>query len=288
MRLGSNSISQNRPISKQTIQPGIIQNQFKKFNPLVSDNFNIIGPWSPTRGTWVTDGTNLSTSTAATSYPILTSYDLRSQNITATMSLISSGAGVVFWLQDENNWWAGVNFYVQSSESYTTGTFSCNCKNVCHWAIYCPTVGNFQPSCTFPCCTTNCPGGRPLGGGTVCKTCYSTGTRTRYNFFIRILRSVDGSVTQESILNLRSTASDSTQWSPATVSSADNINGIQLSTSENVITLRGRDNANNFYSSSISYTASNPNRGLRSGIIFTPGSNFLVNGAVQDITIVGS
>jgi hypothetical protein len=284
MRLGSNSISQNRPISKQTIQPGIIQNQFKKFNPLVSDNFNIIGPWSPTRGTWVTDGTNLSTSTAATSYPILTSYDLRSQNITATMSLISSGVGVVFWLQDENNWWAGVTFYVQSSESYTTGTFSCNCRDTCHWAVYCA----IPPSCQGVCCTASGQNCRALGGGVVCDTCYSTGTRTRYNFFIRILRSVDGSVTQESILNLRSTASDSTQWSPATVSSADNINGIQLSTLGNVITLRGRDDANNFYSSSISYTASNPNRGLRSGIIFTPGSNYLLNSAVQNITIVGS
>jgi hypothetical protein len=61
-----------------------------------------------------------------------------------------------------------------------------------------------------------------------------------------------------------------------------------LSTLGNVITLRGRDDANNFYSSSISYTASNPNRGLRSGIIFTPGSNYLLNSTVQNITIVGS
>jgi hypothetical protein len=282
MRLGSNSISQNRPISKQTIQPGIIQNQFKKFNPLLSDNFNIIGPWSPTRGTWVSDGNNLSTTTDATSYPILTSFDLRSENITATMSLISSGVGIVFWLQDENNWWAGVTFYVQSSESYITGTFECNCRGTGRcWGCY----GGPNVPCPSP--STGCSPCRCLEV-TTCDTCYSTGSRTRYNFFIRVLSSVNGTVNQEAILNLRSTANATSQWSPATVSSADNINGIQLSTSGNVITLRARDDANNFYGSAISYTASNPNRGLRSGIIFTPGGNYLQNSSVQNISIVGS
>jgi hypothetical protein len=297
MRVGSSSISQNKTFSKNNIIKGLPQRQRKNFNPNVSDEFQLLNAWSPIRGVWNTDGENVSTITDSTSYPILTSYDLRSENITATMSLISSGVGIVFWLQDPLNWWAGVTFYTQSSESYTVGTFSCQpCYNTCHWAIYCP--AGKGSSCQGVCCSANCSAPQYLGGGTVCSTCYTPGTRTRYNFYIRLLKSIDGVVNQEAVLNLRSTASASTEWSPATVSTADNINGIQLITSGNNITLRGRDDTNNFYSSSISYTASNPNLGSQSGIIFTPGvtigspisgaSNYLVSSVVDRISIIGA
>lgn len=262
---------------------GIIPQQRKKFNPSFTENFNELNAWKPLRGDWSTTSGTLTTPTAATSYPILTSYDLRSQNITATMSLNAAGPGVVFWLVDENNWWAGVTFYTQGIESYRTGTYSCE---------PCTSTGTYfgcsgpQPTCTV---ANGCPTGSGCGrwGTQICSTCYFTANRTRYNFFISILSSVNGTVSNIANINLRSTCSVSTQWSPCTAASNDNINGVQVSTSEDVITMRARDDANNFYGTSISITASNPNRGYKSGIIFTPGSSYLLDSSVQNISIVG-
>jgi hypothetical protein len=280
MRIGSNTLTQNKPLSRNNISKGIIPSQSKNFNNSLSDTFNVLNAWSPLRGTWTTDGNTATTSTAASSYPILTSYDLKSQNITATMSLNAAGAGVVFWLQDENNWWAGVTYYIQSSEPYNTGTYSCNCRST---GTYFGCSGG--SGCTV---AQGCPE-PPCGrwGEEVCSTCYYTASRARYNFFIRLLNSVNGVVTDLTNINLRSLCGVSTQWSPCTAGSTDNINGIQISTSENIVTVRARDDANNFYGSAISYTASNPVRGYESGIIFTPGSNYLSDSSALDITIVG-
>jgi len=268
MRIGSSSLSQNKSISESNVSKGIIPNQNKNFKPLVSDQFQNLNAWDPIRGTWSTNGSTLTTSSAASLYPILTSYDLKSQNITATMSLTSAGPGIVFWLQDENNWWAGATFYTTSSESYITGTYSCNCvpRGFCYGID-----GNGFP-----------------WGCESCSTCYYTSTRTRYDFFLRLFNAVNGSISVITNVLIRSTCSVSTQWSPCTASSADNINGIQIETSGNSITIRGRNDANSFYSTILSHSASSPNRGYKSGVIFTPGSNYLLNSEVQNITIVGS
>jgi hypothetical protein len=85
---------------------------------------------------------------------------------------------------------------------------------------------------------------------------------------------------------LRSLCSISSSNSPCTVGSTDNINGIQVSTSGNVITVRARDDANNFYGTAISYTAVSPNKGYKSGVIFTPGSTYLLSSVVTNINLV--
>jgi hypothetical protein len=103
-----------------------------------------------------------------------------------------------------------------------------------------------------------------------------------------LLSSVNGTVSTITNLLLRSTCNATSSFSPATVSGDDNINGIELSTSGDIITVRGRDNSNNYYGSTISYTASSPNKGYKSGVIFTPGSNYQESSLVQDISIVGS
>jgi len=267
MRIGSSSISQNRPSSRNNISKGIIPNQNKRFNQSLTDAFENLNAWNPLRGAWNTSGTVLTTSTDASNYPILSSFDLRSQNITATMSLTSAGPGVVFWLVDENNWWAGVTWYVTSSEQYITGTFtSCVPREFCYGID----ANGKQWGCES------------------CSTGYNYGTRTRYNFYLRLLSSVNGVVSSVTNVVLRSTCSVSTSWSPCTVASNDNINGIQISTSGDTITVRGRDDANNFYGTAISFTPSNPNRGFGSGIIYTPSSNYLLNSSVQNISIVGA
>jgi hypothetical protein len=267
MRIGSSTLSQNKTLNKQNTIKGLIPQQVKNFNPSISDSFNILNGWDPIRGTWSTDGDTVSTSTSSSSYPILTSFDLRSQNITATMSLTSAGAGVVFWLQDQNNWWAGVTYYTTGSESYITGSFeNCVPRGFCYGVD----ANGFPWGCES------------------CSTGYNYSTRTRYNFYIRLLNSVNGTVSDITNILLRSTCNASTSFSPCTVASNDNINGIQITTSGDTITVRGRDDSSNFYGSAISYTASNPNKGHQSGVIFVPGSNYLESSAVQDITIVGA
>jgi hypothetical protein len=271
MRIGSSSLNQNKPLSKNNIIKGIIPSKFKKFNVNISDEFTSINSWEQIRGTWVTDGNKLSTSTSPSSYPIISNFDLRSQNITSTMSLDTSGAGVVFWLVDSNNWWAGVTSYTQSSETYVTGEGCNEVPNARCWGW----------------------DGRRAWGCTRCDVYYNYGTRTRYNFYIKLINSVNGTVSDIANILLRSTCSISTSWSPCTVSAADNINGVEISTSEDTITVRGRDDSNNYYGSSISYTATTPNKGYRSGVIYTPMtfggvSEYLQSSSTDNISIIGS
>jgi hypothetical protein len=267
MRIGSSTLGQNKTLNKSNIIKGIVPQTNKKFNPTLSDTFNTLNAWDPISGTWSTDGNTVSSSTSSSSYPILTSFDLKSQNITATMSLTSAGAGVVFWLQDASNWWAGVTFYTQGSESYITGSYeNCVPRGFCYGID----ANGFPWGCES------------------CSTGYNYGTRTRFNFYVRLLSSVNGTVSSVANLLLRSTCNATSSFSPATVSGDDNINGIELSTSGDIITVRGRDDSNNYYGSTISYTASSPNKGYKSGVIFTPGSNYQESSLVQDISIVGS
>ena len=288
MRIGSSTLNQNKTISKKNIIRGIVPSNFKNFNQSLFDTFNILNAWTPTRGTWSTNGNTLSTSTSSSSYPIITSFDIRSQNITANMSLDTAGPGVVFWLQDQDNWWAGITYYIQSVESY-------NIRQVCTrsedyntgicYACSCP--GGTVTYGAGPCC------GSPCGGwgntGTRCVSYgFETGPRNVYRFYIKLLKSENGIVTDITNILLRTTCNASSDFSPCTVSQLDNITGIEISTLDNVITVRAKDDFGSFYGSSISYTAPSPNRGYKSGIIFSPGSNYQESSNVQDISIVGN
>jgi hypothetical protein len=285
MRIGSSSLNQNKPLSKNTIVQGIIPNNFKKYNINVFDGFSNLNAWSPLRGTWSTDGNKLSTVTSPSLYPIITSFDSRSTNITATLSLDSAGPGVGFWIQDENNWWAASTYYTLEAENYITGyaDIPSTCRDTCHWAIYCPTGG----SCQGVCCSTNCPGGQPLGGGRVCDQGPVYQSRSRYSFYITLLSSVNGTVSQQAIVLVRTTASISTQWSPATVSSEDDISSIQISTLNNTININALNNSGFPYGNTISYTASSPNKGYKNGIIYTPGSSYQLSSNVDSLQLIG-
>jgi hypothetical protein len=268
MRFSASSINKTKTTSENNIVKGIIPNNFKKFNPNISDEFDNILNWQEIRGTWTTTAGKVSTSTAASSYPIISNFDLRSQDISATMSLDSAGPGVVFWLVDSDNWWAGVTYYTAAinAEQYISSYFTYSVGNpICYgWD------GARQWGCSRGVSQAN----------------YAY--RTRYNFYIKLIKSENGVISDVTNILLRSTCSVSTAWSPCTASSADNINGVQIVTSGDTITVRGRDNANNFYGSAISYTATSPNKGYRSGVVYTPGSTYLLSSNVDNISIIGS
>lgn len=285
MRIGASSLNQNKTLSKNTIIKGIVPNNFKKYGNNISDGFDNLNAWDPIRGTWSTDGNKLSTVTSPSLYPIITSFDSRSTDITATLSLDSAGPGVTFWLKDENNWWAATTFYTVGNESCITGYQNVNCRDTCHWAIYCSTPGG---SCQGRCCSANCPGGgSPLGGGTVCDQAPVLQSRSRFNFFIQLIQSVNGTVSQEAIVLVRSTASLSTQFSPATVSDQDDISSIRITTLNNTISITALNNAGIVYGDTISYTATSPDKGYKNGIIFTPGSSYQLSSNVDLLQLIG-
>jgi hypothetical protein len=294
MRIGSSTLNQNKTLNKSNIIKNIIAQKNKKFNPSLSDSFNILNGWDPISGVWSTDGNILSTPTSPSLYPILTSFDLRSQNITATMSLDSAGAGIAFWVQDASNWWAAVTYYTFGNETVLNGTATSTTNS---WYVgYHAVSGCTGGNCTTSRCPNvpSCCGCWPSGGTTssTTTTCNSS-SRTKYSFFIRILKSVNGTVTEEvGPILLRTTCSQSFSGAGCSSiceqSSADNINGIELTTFENTITLRARNDSNSFYGTSISTTPSNPNRGYKSGIIYSPGGNYLLSSLVSDISIVGN
>jgi hypothetical protein len=285
MRIGSSTLNQNKTFSKNNTIKGIIPNNFKKYNINISDGFNNLNAWDPIRGNWSTDGNKLSTSTSPSSYPIITSFDSRSTNITATLSLDSAGPGVAFWVQDQDNWWAASTYYTLGSEPYITGYENINCRDTCHWAIYCPPGKG--SSCQGVCCSANCSAGQPQGGGRVCDQGPLFQNRSRYNFYIQLIKSISGSISQESLVSVRATASISTQWSPATVSSEDDISAIQVSILDNTINITALNNSGSTYGSTISYVATSPNKGYKNGIIYTPGSSYQLSSNVDSIQLIG-
>ena len=291
MRIGANSVVKRTTLSNKKLSKRVTGNSFKDLNPSYSDNFSLLNSYFvPLRSsTWSTSSNQLTTPTSASNYPILSNFDSRATDVVSTISLASAGPGFAFWLIDENNWWAATTFYTSESEGYSTDNNSCQpCVTTPPWSYYCPNPGAFQCGCrsgpapSACCCSQGCCS--PQGGGTSCSPC--PGTRQRYKFYVKLFKAENGTISEVTNILLRSLCSITSNNSPCTVGSTDNINGIQVSTSGNTITVRARDDANNFYGTSISYNAVSPNKGYKSGIIFTPGSNYLLSSVVTSINLV--
>jgi hypothetical protein len=256
MRIGSSTFNKRKTVGQRKLPKRLLTNQNKDINPVLSDTFQNISSWKPLSGNWSVSGGDLSTSTSSSSYPILLNFDIQAQDVVITSSINSSGAGVVFWAVDQNNWWAALPFYTTENESYISGSYSCNpCTETGRaWGFY---------------------KGRPLYSED-CSTCYSYSNRNRYRFFIRLISSVAGVV---------STIGNSELFN--SLDSNDNINGLRLTTNDNTITVEMRNASNAFYGTIISHTATTPNKGYESGIIYAPGGSF-ESSVVNDITIVAS
>ena len=255
MRIGSSTFNKRKTVGQKKLPKRLLTNQNKDVNPSLSDTFQNLSSWKPLSGTWSVSSGDLSTSTSSSSYPILLNFDIQSQDVVITSSINSSGAGVVFWAVDQNNWWAALPFYSTESESYVVSSYSCNCTDSGRaWGFY---------------------KGRPLYSED-CSTCYNYANRNRYRYYIRLISSVGGTV---------STIGNSELFN--SLDTNDNINGIRVTTSGNSITVEMRNASNNFYATTISHTATTPNRGYESGIIYAPGGSF-ESSVVNDISIVAS
>ena len=143
--------------------------------------------YTQTAGSWNVSGGDLSTSTAASSYPLI-SFNANTQTVTVKAEPGASntfGWGVAFWVVDSNNWWA----VIADRESYTcqTGTTSGCCA-----------CGSDQCGPDGSCNCFSCDGGGCIGNCTFVAnagTCSYPVFGTCYRYRIRLLKRESGSVT---------------------------------------------------------------------------------------------
>lgn len=167
----------------------VISSRLKAF-AYFSDNFNIFkAAWKVIRGTWSSNGSVASSSTAAGSYPIA-AVKMSKSNVTASITEATNGSGIALWVTDSGSWW-GVVTGQQSGQSCNCQTcYTCN-ANVCVSSYYvcnsynayvcnCQGGGNiasWTPSYYYACGGGNCSSWAQYSGyicglyGTACGQC---------------------------------------------------------------------------------------------------------------------
>lgn len=143
--------------------------------------------YTQTTGSWSISSGDLSTSTSASSYPLIT-FNANTREVTVEAEPGTTGQygwGVAFWVTDANNWWA----VVADQETYTcqTGTTSgcCACgDNGCG-----PDGGCNCFSCDGGGCIGNCTFVANAG------TCSYPVFGTCYRYVIRLIKRESGTVT---------------------------------------------------------------------------------------------
>lgn len=144
--------------------------------------------YTQTTGSWSISSGDLSTSTAASSYPLIT-FNANTREVTVKTEPGTTGQygwGVAFWVTDANNWWA----VVADQETYTcqtgttTGCCACGDQGV--------STGFPSCNCVFPPCP-NPP--FPLCGQTVSAgQCTTPVYGTCYRYVVRLIRRNAGTV----------------------------------------------------------------------------------------------
>jgi len=201
--------------------------------------------WINLKSGWTFGSGQATTTQPSTNYTLSVS-DVNARNIDAQINLNQSGAGIAFWVESPNTWWAAIPYYTTNSEQYISSYYYCNCQQCC-WGYYCrprPQTG----------CHSTC-------GECGCWSCPNYSTGTRYNYFLRILQSVDGTVSVRQDTNFNSRLNDDT----------DNLTGMRIVTNGPSVTVYAKDNAGNFLETTNSFTASSLPVGILSGIMFAPG-----------------
>ncbi len=139
----------------------VVSSRLKAFSSF-SDSFSLLSGlkngWKSLTGIWASTGSNASSATSASSYPI--SYVKMSRPDANVTLNVSSGTGIAFWITDSGSWWGSV--YVQKDYSYSCNPFSCNCSTCPSYAYgaNCSACGStpiygYTTVCSGETCTTN-------------------------------------------------------------------------------------------------------------------------------------
>ena len=115
-------------------------------------NANTGQTWQATRGVWYANGTQATSTDAASGYPLASIPFNAKTTVSAT---VSEGTGVAYWTTDASNWYATIAYHTQS-------TYSCGCSTCCN------TCSHTGGSCGT---TTNCNTCTHTGGS--CGSTYS-------------------------------------------------------------------------------------------------------------------
>jgi len=266
---------------------------------------NDIVEWITQSGTWGIDSNQAATSTAAASYPVAT-FDAGTiaARVKATLpETRSAGAGLAFWVTDNDNWWAavadkvdfsGAPYNCPSGGSITSGS---NCQYTygaqgggpytaggpySYWA--CNSGTNFGNGCWY----YSGSGWVQFGTGYIAygyqppytqpapynytpTTVNYTGTATNYNRSdFKIIKKTAGTV---------STVSTHTV---ATPSATTYLNYIQAETSADGVTITATDSGSPNTVTSVNVAAGTPVPASKFGVIYAPATSY-ANPKVEQI-----
>jgi hypothetical protein len=245
--------------------------------------------WEAIRGTWFSNGTQAQSNGTASDYPIAV-VNLGQFDATTSAS-ISSGTGVAFWVSDANSWWSSTSFNTSTdtpySYSYACGTYSsftfqaswlCNGVATASGGSYSTAyigscgalLSSISPGCSYNIGNFSCSG----SVGTSTDYCTASGVNTSYNYYLRLSKSVAGTVTPNVVSD---------------VSLASQPAAIKVITSGNLITAQAYSNTalTAPMGSSISTTQSSPTKGGKVGIIKAPTS-YDQQSTVDDFSATGA
>lgn len=254
-------------------------------------------PWTAVSGTWGITSSAAVTSTAASSYPVL-AVDVLSPEVTVRATLptsASGGAGVAFWVTDNNNWWAAI----ANKVDYSAAPYNCpsggSANNSTGNCTYNTTGGGPYPAVSGgngPYCY--CNAGTVFGCGCfyyyespanwwtyshsasyACCTFYPYTYYVQpapYNYTATTYGGTPTSYNRSELKVLKKTAGSVSTVSNTTVSTntaSHYLKYVQVATSANAATVTTQDSAN-VNSSAPSVTVGTPVPASKFGIIFAP------------------
>lgn len=239
---------------------------------------------------WIANGSVASTTSTASGYP----YAVRPSSLNTTQSAtVSNGTGLVFWSDSFSTWYSTVSYNLSTSSSYSCNPYSCNpyscnCVNCnpydcnpypcnCTTSYVCggeygvlelfgscinimnPNLPEY-PATAVQTCSSTCYSTCYQSCCDTCyQTCYQTCSSTSNSYYLRLLKSVSGTV---------STATADVSLASAAVAILTTVSGDTITSkaySDTTMT--------NQLGTTLTHTASSPSKGYYVGIIKTPSDN---------------
>jgi hypothetical protein len=220
--------------------------------------------WDATRGTMVVTSNTLTTPDSVSGYPMVTT-DMGVENVQIEVSATNTGQLASLWVTDSNNWWGVQTFSQAESCNCYTYYYSCNCSAYyyqcnCTTTYFCANWGCGSYQGAYFCNTCQSYGSYSSCStctGYSCSTCSDYACSTCYPNYMRVLRSVSGSV------------SAVYTWTLASLAAA-----FRVKTSGDAITMQAYSNSNltSQIGSDTTYTASSPAKTKRFGLSIGPSS----------------
>jgi hypothetical protein len=135
--------------------------------------------WSFMSGTWGISSSKLTTSTAASSHPIMV-VDALVPDVSVELKDIGQGIGAAIWVTDSGNWWAAAPQQTTEDCNCSTTGYSCGCSTCT--GSYCSSYscgcgnGNYTPASGGGCSGYSCS----TAYGNYCSSYYANGNCSGY------------------------------------------------------------------------------------------------------------